>query len=843
MHSPIVAYKPLHRPQAARVGLRQPRHICDYGRLVDFALLSFVAHSGYSDCHDAHPMAFICLLCRQVGHKTADCPEASRPHGTVVPGLNAAVFPGIHGVDLSSGHFQSVPLCSRCADLKLLDLLLCEDVKDEFGPVEGVFSNKKLAKARTLGPFRSIELLDTCPLCRMLFGAFPPEDADVDPESSYSLWPIPTCNLTGASIDRGESDFLDGKNYTDQELDALRQAYSVLVYIVPADADSRMALIMAFHRTFDDRYQTFFGIAGPHVPSASCSILSRQNRRTALAPRPRANLVDFDLVNSWLHKCDTACSDCQGVWRHELLTTRMLDVVDNKLVDCPPHCRYAALSYVWGGVVPEPDALDKGTLPPTIMDAMEVTRRIGVRYLWVDALCIDQRPTAQKMQQIRMMDLIYEGAYVTILALHGDSSLYGLPGVTCPEASHAQAAKQQGHSAVPMAAMGRVTQPYELVDGYPMAVTYPGTFDALSSPGRAYVTRAWTMQEQFLSRRQLIFDREQVHFNCEAGGPREETIDDAYDPAHMMSARTKVVHSGKKTVVQLQHNMTPPQTPSRQRSPEDVHLQQMAMSQFTELLKDYTCRDMADASDSLNAISGLVSYTERSARMQPFVWGLPLRDYPLTLAWLHERNTPGYRGNRDTITRRHGFPSWSYTGWEGKVGFPASEGPKHLEPDLIRHELVERRIECGMAPVFVGIGHVGTAPPPLPYPQVDGKVLTLKGYTVRFEIKSEPFDEAYLPATDVNIGRLLENNYMHPLTLPSGVFDFVVVCRIKHVMHTADRLVRHTLYLIMLDYGEAAQNWGIPSRRTHVRWTVDKDFVKTDRYNDILCYKEDIRII
>ncbi|EPE05439.1 hypothetical protein F503_02178 [Ophiostoma piceae UAMH 11346] len=787
-------------------------------------------------------MAFICLLCRQVGHKTVDCPAASKPHGTVVPGPNAAVFPGIHGAGLSSALNESSPLCSRCADLKLLDLLLYEDVKDEFGPVEGVFSNKELAKARTLGPFRSIELLDTCPLCRILFGAFSPEDADVDPDSSYSLRPIPTCNLTGASMGRGESDFLDGKSYTDQELDAFRQSYSVLVYIVPSDADSRMALMMGFNRTFDDKYQTFFGIAGPRVPGAASSISTLQNNRTALAPRPRAELIDFGLVNSWLGKCDTECNDCQGIWRDELLTTRMLDVVDNKLVDCLPHCKYAALSYVWGSVVPEPDALEKGTLPPTIMDAMEVTRRIGIRHLWVDALCIDQRPTAQKMQQIQMMDLIYEGAYVTILALHGDSSLYGLPGVTDPAASHAQVAKQKGHS-IPLSAMGRVAQPYELVDGYPMAMVYPGTFDAISSPGRTYVTRAWTMQEQFLSRRQLIFDREQVHFNCRLGGPREETVDDTHDPAHMMTARTKVLHSENKTIVQLQHNMSPLQTPRKTLSPKDVNLQQLAISQFTELLKDYTCRDMADPSDSLNAIIGLVSYIERSARMQPFVWGLPLRDYPLSLTWFHDRNTPGSRGNRNKITRRLDFPSWSYTGWEGKIAFPTSEGPKHLEPDLIRAEMVERRIECGMAPVFVSIGHVGTAPPLLPYPQVDGKVLTLKGYTVRFEIKSEPFNEAYLPGTDVNIGRLLENNYMHPLTLPSGVFDFVVACRIKHVMRTAERPVRHTLYLIMLDYSEAAQNGGVPSRRTHVRWTVDKDFATTDRYKDILCYREDIQIV
>ena len=70
-------------------------------------------------------------------------------------------------------------------------------------------------------------------------------------------------------------------------------------------------------------------------------------------------------------------------------------------------------------------------LPQTIEDSITFTRNLGIGYLWVDAVCIDQSPNSpDKEAQIKIMDLIYEGALATIVALHGDSAKSGLPGVS-----------------------------------------------------------------------------------------------------------------------------------------------------------------------------------------------------------------------------------------------------------------------------------------------------------------------------------------------------------------------------------------------------------------------------
>lgn len=86
-------------------------------------------------------------------------------------------------------------------------------------------------------------------------------------------------------------------------------------------------------------------------------VADKQRHRPA---RVRGVLSDFGLLDAWLHRCETEHhQDCPGTWSDELLTTRMMDIVSRTAVGCRPHCRYIALSYVWGGVVPEADALQK----------------------------------------------------------------------------------------------------------------------------------------------------------------------------------------------------------------------------------------------------------------------------------------------------------------------------------------------------------------------------------------------------------------------------------------------------------------------------------------------------
>jgi heterokaryon incompatibility protein (HET) len=81
----------------------------------------------------------------------------------------------------------------------------------------------------------------------------------------------------------------------------------------------------------------------------------------------------------------------------------------------------------------ENDAADLFSLqnaPLTVRDAIEAVLKMGRRYLWVDRYCINQRRIFEKEMMIHNMDLIYESAEATIVALHGDNEQSGLPGVS-----------------------------------------------------------------------------------------------------------------------------------------------------------------------------------------------------------------------------------------------------------------------------------------------------------------------------------------------------------------------------------------------------------------------------
>lgn len=182
-------------------------------------------------------------------------------------------------------------------------------------------------------------------------------------------------------------------------------------------------------------------------------------------------MVDIGLIKTWLDLCRQHHHNvCEEVWWRDKdgplpPTVRMIDVELMMIVPTPTGCRYVALSYVWGGVSGDyqttqanilqrmsPGGLSECTLPATIADALELCRRLGERYLWVDALCIIQDSREDKGVQIGVMEQIYGGSLVTVFAIGGRNAHAGLPGLREGTRSrHQQIETIQGlHLTVPL---------------------------------------------------------------------------------------------------------------------------------------------------------------------------------------------------------------------------------------------------------------------------------------------------------------------------------------------------------------------------------------------------------
>jgi hypothetical protein len=166
--------------------------------------------------------------------------------------------------------------------------------------------------------------------------------------------------------------------------------------------------------------------------------------------------------------------------------------------------RYVALSYCWGNddsmkltgaVLKDWKAVIQfSLLPKTVKDVVICTRRLGLRYLWVDRLCIIQDDEMDKAMEITAMPQIYSRAYLTISAASAKSSGDGF-----------LKTREEVHEAM---ARSWIELPYLSPKGARGLVTLKlsESCEDFNSPNtEAIDSRAWTMQEKMLSPRLLQF--------------------------------------------------------------------------------------------------------------------------------------------------------------------------------------------------------------------------------------------------------------------------------------------------------------------------------------------------
>ena len=159
------------------------------------------------------------------------------------------------------------------------------------------------------------------------------------------------------------------------------------------------------------------------------------------------SLEFFNKLTGWLTTCTSSHAGCtKPTMQQKALLVRMLEI---DLDRCEPiekirlRCsvlptRYATLSHCWGPdlrTIPRllhmnlPDRLQEimlDTLPRTFTDAVVCVYRLGIRYLWIDCLCIIQDSKEDWLQQSAIMAEIYSNALVNFAATASSSCDGGL---------------------------------------------------------------------------------------------------------------------------------------------------------------------------------------------------------------------------------------------------------------------------------------------------------------------------------------------------------------------------------------------------------------------------------
>jgi hypothetical protein len=140
----------------------------------------------------------------------------------------------------------------------------------------------------------------------------------------------------------------------------------------------------------------------------------------------------FDLARGWFERCTRTHGAACALQKETPLPTRLIHVSSN--IEEPLRLRttegmtgqYVALSYVWGTgttlkttrstMASRMEGFRPEELPNSIRDAVEITRRMGFEYLWVDALCIIQGDFDDWNHESALMARVYGGAAFTISA-------------------------------------------------------------------------------------------------------------------------------------------------------------------------------------------------------------------------------------------------------------------------------------------------------------------------------------------------------------------------------------------------------------------------------------------
>ncbi|KAK4197918.1 hypothetical protein QBC40DRAFT_350608 [Triangularia verruculosa] len=329
----------------------------------------------------------------------------------------------------------------------------------------------------------------------------------------------------------------------------------------------------------------------------------------------------------WIHQCDRLQPDCppmpnQNRPPHEI-PSWVIDIQEGRIVEGATAPRYVALSYVWPAMNANETTLELRT------DNLKEAQKAGfLRDVSMDRSSLHRARWRHEALEIENMDSIYSGAYFTVIA----AASTGLYGELKPQSQH-----------IPAALSSRAS-PASLYD------------QLLESK---WATRGWTLQEQILSRRCVIFIDGDVFWDC----GRCLWIGDSPEP------EAKANRGVEKFPQELGHEM-----------PVTVPLSSIVFADF-KLYRDFVClyngRHLIYPQDILRAFGA------SSVRFHvPFPG---------------KRRTTTQKRAEDMDMPRENLPSWSWCGWQVIVD-PWSLCVRSLEwlrPELRTWQLVQWSLLSG----------------------------------------------------------------------------------------------------------------------------------------------------
>jgi hypothetical protein len=368
-------------------------------------------------------------------------------------------------------------------------------------------------------------------------------------------------------------------------------------------------------------------------------------------------------IRDWLRVCESSHPQCGSRWQCQL-PRRLVDLgVDNfrafKLVLTASlnsnEIKYTTLSYCWGAlrflrttketVAAYHDEIPHSELPKTYLDAALITKELGLRYIWIDALCIIQDDRDDWAMESSKMSDIYHGSSLSVAANDSRSPSGGV---------FIQGSSSLSERTTYARAFLRSTYPKNGKSTLIHVVPKQKFRSALNE-------RGWTLQESVLSPRIVGVTNSELRWSCGLGTFGESGIE--YVQSDTTHGNPPIFRAG---------------------------LAEKRNRIWWRWMENYSSRRLTFPDDRLPAMLGLINYYQRIMQDVP-VLGLWESSIHEDLAWM--RLTNRFERLPDRLPDQN-LPSWSplscgqavkFGGWYGDD--ECSESAESCV-DVIEHEVL-----------------------------------------------------------------------------------------------------------------------------------------------------------
>lgn len=365
-------------------------------------------------------------------------------------------------------------------------------------------------------------------------------------------------------------------------------------------------------------------------------------------------------IKSWIKTCEDDHPQCRPslsgdpIQSPPALPTRVIDIRRyphsiRLVVSGGRRAKYVAVSHCWGGQSPVRTTkatladhlkqINLRALSKTIQDAVHITHSLGIRYLWVDYLCIIQEDDEDFDRESRTMASVYERGTCTIAATAARDGTQG-----CFRRTPSQ-----------MLVTARC-DPIDATSG----VMYFGLKDKSVKENifnGPLNRRGWVLQEHLFSRRTIHFATDQMYWECDkmfVGEDRSDARGDADDGFPTRSLLCCVLDD-------FRGFQRAPDT----RNDEPFNLVKDVHSIWAQLVRYYSRCGLTRPTDKLPAILSL-SLALEAILGRPFHHGHYFDNTPFVLSGLL-----WHAAKDDTLTRppEDRAPSWSWISVDGPIDF------------------------------------------------------------------------------------------------------------------------------------------------------------------------------